>query len=427
MAFWDNIFSGLSAKQSAVSEERYGFQIGTAQYVAKASEKREKFAPESMKSVIAYAAVRVVSKAFSSVDLYTAREDRDGNLQAVQVNDFAALMRRPNPLTGGAQFMEMWATYYSIHGEGPIERVLVGNRPRFLYCIEPENIAPVPSVTGIPSAYEYKGKSGERKRWPVDVLTGDSDVRFIKAANPIEPNRGLAPTWTAGTSIDAFNAGTEWNAALLQNKAQPSGVLKVKQSLTETQRERLKGALEDRYAGPSNSGRPMVLEGDMDWQQIQMTPAEMDWIESNRDTARRIALAYGVPPQLLGIPGDNTYANMREARLALYDETVLPLLNLFCSELTAWLGPLYGQGIIIRPDTDQIEALDYRRERRWERVQTADFLTVDEKREALGYEAIGAARGGDMVPAVQQWSSLDYGEDVVDPEEAGREAYGDGA
>lgn len=159
-----------------------------------------------------------------------------------------------------------------------------------------------------------------------------------------------------------------------------------------------------------------------------MTPAEMDWIESNRDTARRIALAYGVPPQLLGIPGDNTYANMREARLALYDETVLPLLNLFCSELTAWLGPLYGEGIVILPDTDQIEALDYRRERRWERVQTADFLTVDEKREALGYEPVGPLRGGDMIPTVEQYAAFDLGgDDVAEPEEAGAEAYGVGS
>lgn len=428
MAWFDSIARGLGFKQSAVAEERFGFQIGTAQHRPVAGEKREAYAPEAMKAIFAYTAVRMIAKSFAAVPLYAAREDGQGNRQEVNVPQLGRLLARPNVLQGGTQFREAWATTFSIHGEGPLERVLSGSRVVELHILEPERLAPVPSATGIPSAYEYRGQSGRVRRFESNVITGESDVRFIKAANPIEPNRGLAPTWVAASSIDAFNAGMSWNAAMLQNKAQPSGILKVNQVLSDQQRSRLKNSLDERYAGPSNSGRPMVLEGDMSWQQVQMTPQEMDWIESNRDTARRIALAYGVPPMLLGIPGDNTYSNLREARLALYDETILPLLDLFCSELTAWIGESFGQGVMFCYDSDGIEALDYRRERRWDRIQGADFLTVDEKREALGYERVGEARGGDMIPVVQQYAGFDLGDDEdVEPEEAGREAYGQSA
>jgi Phage portal protein/Glycosyl hydrolase 108 len=39
------------------------------------------------------------------------------------------------------------------------------------------------------------------------------------------------------------------------------------------------------------------------------TPKDMDFIEAKNVAAREIALAIGVPPMLLGIPGDNTYSN----------------------------------------------------------------------------------------------------------------------
>ena len=43
--------------------------------------------------------------------------------------------------------------------------------------------------------------------------------------------------------------------------------------------------------------------------------------------AREIALACRVPPLLLGLPGDNTYANYAEANRAFWRQSVLPLVN----------------------------------------------------------------------------------------------------
>jgi HK97 family phage portal protein len=420
----DQLRRMFEKKESAVGPLRAGFQLGSPVYRAKAGEARDKFAEESMQAVVAYAAVRLVAKSFASVNWYPAREMADGELEEVSAPDLMRVWHDPNPGMSGAQLREMWATFYMIHGEGPLERVLVGSRARELYTLEPERMAVVPGSTGLPMAYEWKGPTGQTRRWPVNPVTGDSDVRFIKAANPIEPWRGLAPTWVAGRSIDANNAGSRWNAALLQNSAQPSGVLKVKGNLTDTQRERLKEQLEERYSGPRNARRPMVVEGDTHWQALSLTPVEMDWIEGNRETARAIALAYGVPPMLLGIPGDNTYSNYREARLALFDDTIIPLIKLFADELNIWIVPAFGNGIKLCPDYDSIEALDFRRESKWDRVQEADFLTIDEKRLALGYEKLGPERGGDIVPAVQRFAGLMFDMDD-DPKDAGRRAYGD--
>jgi LAO/AO transport system kinase len=90
------------------------------------------------------------------------------------------------------------------------------------------------------------------------------------------------------------------------------------------------------------------------------------------------------PPVLLGIPGDNTYANYREANLAFWRQTVMPLARRIAAALGGWLGPAWGEGLRLDFDADQVEALSLEREALWKRVNEADFLTPDEKREAVG-------------------------------------------
>jgi len=120
----------------------------------------------------------------------------------------------------------------------------------------------------------------------------------------------------------------------------------------------------------------------------------MDFLAAKHASARDIAQAFGVPPMLLGIPGDNTYANYREARLALWEETVVPLLRHLRDELNAWLAPMFGPGLALDLDLDEVPALTLRRERRWDMLRRADFLTVNEKRAAVGYPPLA---GGDML------------------------------
>jgi HK97 family phage portal protein len=115
----------------------------------------------------------------------------------------------------------------------------------------------------------------------------------------------------------------------------------------------------------------------------------MDFVEAKNGAAREIALAFGVPPMLLGIPGDNTYANYREANLAFWKQTVLPLAKKTAAALTGWLGAKFD-GVRIECDAGAIEALSADRDALWARVTAATFLTDDEKRRALGLPTMEA-------------------------------------
>ena len=102
--------------------------------------------------------------------------------------------------------------------------------------------------------------------------------------------------------------------------------------------------------------------------------------------ARDIALAFGVPPVLVGLPGDATYANAREAGRALYRQTILPMAEGMLRELAAMLGDWLGP-VAIAVDTDQISELAEDRARLWESVGAAEFLSRAEKRAQLGFES----------------------------------------
>ncbi|HXF53399.1 MAG TPA: phage portal protein, partial [Hyphomicrobiaceae bacterium] len=216
-------------------------------------------------------------------------------------------------------------------------------------------------------------------------------ILHLKFFHPLNDHYGLSPIEPAAAAIDIHNAASRWNKALLDNSARPSGALVYTTGghLSAEQFERLKSEIEHTYQGTRNAGRPLLLEGGLDWKAMSLSPQDMDFIEAKHAAAREIALALGVPPMLLGIPGDNTYSNLQEANRAFWRQSVLPLVARTARALVGWLGPAYGGELALAADLDQIEALSAEREALWTRIEKASFLTRDEKRAAVGYGPAG--------------------------------------
>ena len=128
----------------------------------------------------------------------------------------------------------------------------------------------------------------------------------------------------------------------------------------------------------------MLLEGGLDWKPMGFSPSDMEFQKTKEAAARDIAIAFGVPPMLMGIPGDATYANYQEANRAFFRQTVLPLATRVTAALGQWLSSFTGEQVELRPDLDQVPALASERDQLWARVAAADFLSVEEKRSLLG-------------------------------------------
>jgi HK97 family phage portal protein len=296
-----------------------------------------------------------------------------------------ALLAEPNPRQVGTTLLEDLYGHLLVSGNAYLEAVAIDGLPRELYALRPDRMRLVPGSDGWPEAYDYTvGGRTIRFRQDGEAL---APVLHLKFFDPINDHYGLSPIEAAAAALDVHNAAGTWNKALLDNAARPSGALVYggDANLSETQFARLKEELEATFQGARNAGRPLLLEGGLDWKPLSLSPKELDFIAAKSAAAREIAAAFGVPPMLLGIPGDATYANYQEASRAFWRSTVVPLAARTLASIVAWLAPAYGPVPRLEIDLDRIEALGPEREALWRRVTAADFLTVDEKRQAIGY------------------------------------------
>ena len=328
---------------------------------------------------VVYRCVRLIAETANRVPLVVSEQGK-----RLDDHPLASLLARPNGRQSGGEMLEAVYAYLQTAGNAYLQAGVVDGEVKGLFCLRPDRMKVVAGADGWPVGYDYTaGGRTMRLRQDIEPLPS---VLHMALFHPMDDHYGMAPLEAAQTSLDIHNAAGEWNKALLDNAARPSGALVYSaagQNLTQDQFERLKSELEDNFSGAANAGRPMLLEGGLDWKTIALSPRDMDFIEAKNAAARDIALAFGVPPMLLGIPGDNTYANLAEANRALWRQTLIPLVVRVAEELTNWLSPAFG-GAVVKPDFDGVEALAEDRAALWARVGNAEFLSDAEKRAMLG-------------------------------------------
>lgn len=387
----------LSRRASSASIEAKSYPATTSYMIAAGQPvwmRRDvtKFADEGYRrNVIAHRAIAMISTAAASVPWKLSQRSVRA-VRMLESHPLLTLLNNPNPLQGGTELCEALYAHRLIAGNAYLHAI--GPRdaaPLELHALRPDRVAIIPGSGGIPKAYRYSIDT-KAVDVPVDAISGQSRILHLKTFHPLDDWYGLSPMEAAAYSIDQHNQCSAWNQALLQNGARPSGALMVKAgegqpgTLTESQYTRLKTQLDDQFSGAVNAGRPLLLEGGLEWKEMSLNPRDMDFINIKHSSARDVALAFGVPPQLLGIPGDNTYANLKEARLALWEQTILPLLHTVTDALNNWLVPMFDTSLSLSLSLDQdaIPILAEKRDAYWERISKADFLSADEKRKLLG-------------------------------------------
>jgi HK97 family phage portal protein len=289
--------------------------------------------------------------------------------------------------SSGQALLEVLSAQLLLHGNAYVQVIGDGaGGVAELYALRPERVSVEADARGWPVAYRYK--VGERvTRLPADGPL--PEIVHIRSFNPLDDHYGLGCLGAAAGAIAIHNAATRWNKALLDNAARPSGALVYDApdgaALSPDQFARLRAEMEAGFAGAANAGRPMLLEGGLKWQAMSLSPADMDFVGLKAAAAREIALAFGVPPMLLGLPGDATYANYREANKALWRLAVLPLTDTVLSGISQGLSGWLADATL-RVEVDRVPALSEDRERLWKQVGAADFLSDEEKRRVLGLE-----------------------------------------
>jgi len=312
-----------------------------------------------MANPVGFRTVKMIAEAVAALPLIL--QDSARRYETHPVLD---LIRRPNGVQSKAEFVEALIGQLLLTGNGYVEAVGAGDGlPLELHVLRSDRMALI----------------GE----------GPRPVCHIRSFHPQDDHYGLSPMQAAATAVEVHNAASRWSKALLDNAARPSGAIVYKGAdgqgqLSPDQFDRLLMEMETQHQGARNAGRPMLLEGGLDWKPMGFSPSDMEFQKTKESAAREIAIAFGVPPMLLGIPGDATYANYQEANRAFYRLTVLPLATRVTGALVDWLDDFTGEELSLRPDLDQVPALASEREAQWRRIGAVSFLSDAEKRALLG-------------------------------------------
>jgi HK97 family phage portal protein len=331
---------------------------------------------------VGFRAVKLIAEAAAAIPLVL----QDG-VRRYETHPVLQLVRRPNPGQGQAELFEALFGQLLLSGNGYLEAVLDGaGAPAELHVLRSDRMSVVPGADGWPVAYEY-AVGGRKHRFPVS--DGLSTVCHVKAFHPQDDHYGLSPLQAAASAVDVHNSASAWSKALLDNAARPSGAIVYngadgQGTMSPDQYDRLLSEMEAYHVGARNAGRPMLLEGGLDWKPMGFSPSDMEFQKTKEAAAREIAVAFGVPPMLMGIPGDATYANYQEANRAFYRLTVLPMVGKVTGAVSHWLSSFTGEAMELKPDLDQVPALAAEREAQWRRVAGAEFLSDGEKRALLG-------------------------------------------
>lgn len=338
-------------------------------------------------NAVSYRCVRIIAEAAAQMPFIIVE-----NNQEIDQHPFLDLMRRPNPFESRQELLVRLYSFLLISGNVYLEPVLLDRQIRELFILRPDRMQVSIGPKGYPSKYTYTVGQTKVDYHVTRNMSSQLPILHIKEFHPTNDNYGLSPVEAAAISIDVHNQSNIFNKSLLENGARPSGALIYSggdsgtEALSDEQFTRLKAELEEKYMGSKNAGRPLLLDGGLDWKEMSLSPRNLDQTNAKQQSARDIALAFGVPPQLLGIPGDNTYTNYSQAVRALYRQTVIPMVYHVCGDFTSFFAPTYGDQFTVTTDLDTLEALADERKELWDRVNDSKVLTVNEKRMALGYQ-----------------------------------------
>ena len=350
-------------------------------------------------NAIVYRCINEISNNASRVKINLFRGD-----QELDNHPLLDLLYNPSPTMSQVEWFQALYSYLLISGNNYMLSVGGDNTPPTeLYNLRPDRMKIRSGTRAMPVAYDYMLKGQIVESYDVDQSTGASKVKHIKLFNPLDDYYGMSPMQASSVDIDQHNLANKHNVNLLQNGARPSGAVIFNPKdetggnvqLSDVQRNQLMNDVNQRFSGTGNAGKPMLLEGDFEWKEMGLSPKDMDFIQLKNMSAKDIALVYGVPSQLIGIPDSQTYSNFAEAKLALYNETIIPLLDRIQGDLNEWLVPMFNeQGLELRYDIDSIPAMAEQRKRVFESVSAGvkeGILTRNEAREQLGYEPIEGA------------------------------------
>lgn len=307
-------------------------------------------------------------------------------------NEWSELLRNPNNYHTGDQFLKLWQKYKDIYGEvyvykEPSSEVFRKNAvPNALYLLRPDLVeklfnADETEIIG----YRYSPTSGKSITYVSDEIIYDYNP------DPRRPLYGESLVRSGLRSLEIETQASEYQAKSIKYGGNIDTIIKFKDALNKEQIGELREGwrnLKNELWENGTPNEPMFAGGDMDILRLNLSPQELNYIESKKLAINDIVALTGVPLALMGITSGETFSNADVSIRIFLREQIKPLISQIVDVLNWRLIPDQFELSYIDPTPED-------REQKRLDIATASqvyALTTNEKREMLGLEPI---KGGD--------------------------------
>ena len=309
-------------------------------------------------------------------------------LVALPDHELNAIFLKPNILQGWAEFFEQVVGFKLVTGNSYIHMIgptagLNKGSIREMWNIPSQIIRPVAGDRMEPvRGYKYLASNDiilpesmiHLKYWTPEYFNGQNLV-------------GLSPLRASLRLITKSNSSFDSSVGALQNQG-AFGILSAEKDtdLTEEQADMIESRLMEKVGGPANRGKNIVTSATLKWQQMGMSPVDLNIIESDRMDLRALCNIYHVPSELFNDAANKTYSNTKEAGSAVYTNAVLPALNQFRDALNQFISSKYP-GLYCDYDASMISELQDDLQMMTTALSGAWWITPEERRDIMNFPA----------------------------------------
>ena len=309
-------------------------------------------------------------------------------LVALPDHELNAIFLKPNILQGWAEFFEQVVGFKLVTGNSYIHMIgptagLNKGSIREMWNIPSQIIRPVAGDRMEPvRGYKYLASNDiilpesmiHLKYWTPEYFNGQNLV-------------GLSPLRASLRLITKSNSSFDSSVGALQNQG-AFGIISAEKDtdLTEEQADMIESRLREKVGGPANRGKNIVTSATLKWQQMGMSPVDLNIIESDRMDLRALCNIYHVPSELFNDAANKTYSNTKEAGSAVYTNAVLPALNQFRDAFNQYISNKYP-GLYCDYDASMISELQDDLQMMASALSSIWYLTPNEKRDLLNFPA----------------------------------------
>lgn len=375
---------------------------------------RRELLEQYIRSGVVYAVVSAIAEEAAKVKFKVMK----GEIEQKK-HPLIELLKKPNPKQSQFQFLEMHFTFMEVSGEsfwylvkgqktGDIKEVYL-LRPDLVTVEIDEN-----DPRGLVKEYKFNKINGKEETFqPEEIL-------HFKMPNPLDMDAGLAPTQAGKDYIESEVYGTKWTKNSLFNSGRPSGVVTLKGAISDDQFNKFKRQFQDKYTGVKNAGKLAFFKGSdgVDFEKLGMDLSEVALKDLSELTRNNVMLTWRLSKTMLGISDDVNRANAEENHAVFIENIIEHKVDRTADHLTAFLLPLMGsEGMVV--DYESMSVATQKDKESIAKTGTeTQTLTVNEKREVLGYDPID---GMDYIPAPFNLSPLKTQEEFDEAEERRQE------